>query len=96
MCTRSSSPSVWATVMRGLSEEYGSWKTICTDRPRLRPVIGVPPRRIRPSLTGARPTAARAMVDLPEPDSPTRPITAPAGTVSVTSLTAVVGLRRVP
>src|SRR5258707_894262 len=31
-CTRSSSLSAWRTVMRGLSEEYGSWKIIWTRR----------------------------------------------------------------
>ena len=32
LCTRRSSESVWRTVMRGLSEEYGSWKTIWIRR----------------------------------------------------------------
>ena len=31
-CTRNSSASACCTVMRGLSDEYGSWKTICTRR----------------------------------------------------------------
>ena len=31
-CTRSSSDSVWRTVMRGFSDEYGSWKTIWIRR----------------------------------------------------------------
>ena len=43
-----------------------------------------------PQLTGASPTAARASVDLPDPDSPTRPTTSPAGTVRLTPSTAVV------
>ena len=30
-----------------------------------------------PSTTGSRPTAARPIVVLPEPDSPTRPTTSP-------------------
>ena len=33
-CTRSSSPSAWRTVMRGLSDEKGSWKIIWMRRPR--------------------------------------------------------------
>ena len=31
-CSRSGSPTIWPQVMRGLSEEYGSWKTMCTPR----------------------------------------------------------------
>ena len=46
--------------------------------------------------TGARPTAARARVDLPDPDSPTSPTTWPAGTVRLTPSTAVVPWRPVP
>ena len=42
------------------------------------------------------PTAARASVDLPEPDSPTRPTTLPAGTLRLTRSTAVTPCRRLP
>ena len=78
------------TVIRGSSEEYGSWKTICSGRGRPRVGTGAPSRRIRPPVSGARPTAARASVDLPEPDSPTSPTTVPSGTVRLTPSTAVV------
>ena len=35
-CSISGSASIWPTVMRGLSEEYGSWKMICSARRRAR------------------------------------------------------------
>ena len=31
-CTISGSPTMSPTVMRGSSDEYGSWKTICISR----------------------------------------------------------------
>ena len=40
-----------------------------------------------PAVHGARPTAARARVDLPDPDSPTSPRTRPSGTVRLTPST---------
>ena len=73
------------TFRRGLSDEYGFWKTSCSrtsSRGRARRVSGVDRRaleddRARPSV-GTSPTAARASVDLPQPDSPTRPTIWPA------------------
>ncbi len=54
-----SSRSTWRTVIRGLSEEYGSWKTICTARlsstVRCRP-ISRPSRRTTPALGAIWPT----------------------------------------
>ena len=82
-------------VMRGSSEEYGSWKTICSGRGRVCGT-GRSSRRMRPELIGARPTAARASVDLPEPDSPTSPRISPSGTVRLTPSTAVVAVRPEP
>ena len=77
-------------VMRGSSDEYGSWKIICSGRgPRARRGSGWPSSRICPLVSGVSPTAARASVDLPEPDSPTSPTTAPSGTVRLTPSTAV-------
>ena len=68
------------------------------QRARSRPLVGTgcaveqdPAAR----ATGARPTAARARVDLPDPDSPTRPTTWPAGTVRLTPSTAVTASRAV-
>ena len=51
---------------------------------------------MRPLVRGASPTAARASVDLPEPDSPTRPTTSPSGIVRLTPSTAVVAVRPAP
>ena len=71
--------------MRGLSEAYGSWKTICSSRrsgaqlARRRCVEHVLARRSRPCPTSARSAAGRSrpVVDLPQPDSPTRPSVSP-------------------
>ncbi len=63
------------TLMRGSSEEYGSWNTICSGRRPAHRRTSVPSSSTRPALRGARPTALRASVDFPEPDSPTRPTT---------------------
>ncbi len=74
---------VLPTVMRGFSEAYGSWKTICTRRaPSTVPVWGTSPH------------TALASVDLPDPDSPTSPTTPPSGISSVTSSTAVKAPKR--
>lgn len=42
-----------------------------------------------PLVGRSRPTSIRAMVVLPDPDSPTMPSEPPAGTVKSTSATAV-------
>ena len=57
---------------------------------------GRPSSTISPADSGASPTAARARVDLPEPDSPTRPTTSPSGTVRLTPSTAERPCRRLP
>ena len=66
-------------VRRGLSDEYGFWKTSWSrtssaGRAR-RPseVTGRPSKVTVPLVVSTRPTAARASVDFPQPDSPTRP-----------------------
>ena len=83
-------------VMRGSSDEYGSWNTIWIGRRRRKPRTSAPPRVIVPSVSGDRPIAARARVDLPDPDSPTRPTTAPEGTTRLAPRTAVRPPRRDP
>ena len=83
--------------MRGFRDEYGSWKTICSGRRPARDFgSGCPPSRIRPPVSGVSPTAARASVDFPEPDSPTRPTIVPTGTTRSTPSTAVTPRRRPP
>ena len=82
------------TLRRGLRDSYGSWKTICSPRRksgrRLRPsvVTAWPSKVTVPAASGSRPTAARASVDLPQPDSPTSPTISPRATVRSTPSTA--------
>ena len=98
----SGSATMSPTRMRGFSEEKGSWKTSWTcrarwrraDRPR--PPTTVSPIAIVPAATGARPMTARATVDLPDPDSPTRPSTRPGSIDRLTSSTAVWACRPWP
>ncbi len=79
------------TRRRGLSEDSGSWNTGCTSRARSRRprvATGAPNNRISPASGAARPSSNRAKLDLPQPDSPTMPSTAPSGTASETRSTA--------
>src|SRR5581483_2886617 len=83
-------------LWRGSRLEYGSWKTICTSDPRLRRSdadrAGVersrPQARIVPAVGLVRPTSIRAIVVLPDPDSPTIASEPPACTERSTSSTA--------
>src|SRR5262252_3361016 len=80
--------------IRGLSAEYGSWKTICILRRSVfwRGPVSVcmsKPSNITVPASGARrPRTRRAVVDLPQPDSPTIPSVVPASTVNETLSTA--------
>ena len=81
--------------MRGLSEENGSWKIICIWRrkgsrsaSRRSAVRSVPAKWMAPATGAWRPQIIRATVDLPEPDSPTRPKTSPSRMSNDTSFTA--------
>src|SRR5262245_36527773 len=80
--------------MRGLSAEYGSWKTICMLR---RSVLrrgpasvctSTPSKATLPASGSMRPTTRRAVVDLPQPVSPTMPSVVPASTINETLSTA--------
>ncbi len=77
--TISPSSMIWRTDMRGLSEENGSWKTICmrlrSGRIALRslPWIGWPSKKISPPWFEMSRSSACPKVVLPEPDSPTMP-----------------------
>ena len=83
----SGSRSVWRTVMRGLSELYGSWNTIWMRRRRRRSgpaaseKTSTPSSWNEPELGSVRRNNVRATVVFPEPDSPTRPSVVPAGIV---------------
>ena len=67
------------TVLRGFSDEYGSWKIICISR---RSAFSRSPRTcemsspwnsIVPLVGSSSRMITRAVVLLPQPDSPTRP-----------------------
>ena len=82
------------TGSRGFSDDPGSWKTMPTlsrsgcRSLRLAPFICTPATSKLPPATGSRPSAARPIVVLPEPDSPTSPTTSPRPIVRETSSTA--------
>jgi hypothetical protein len=87
------------TVCRGFSDENGSWKMICTSRRngriwrRFRCVMSAPWKVILPSVGSSRRVTSRPVVDLPQPDSPTRPSVSPAiswKSIPSTALTAPV------
>ncbi len=55
-CTSSGSETMFPTVMRGSSEEYGSWKTICMSWRTFRScsplsvVSSLPSKRMEPDV----------------------------------------------
>ena len=77
-------------VRAGLSEEYGSWKTTrrsAADVFRCLSDIVVmswPCSLTVPAVGGCRPRTALPIVDLPEPDSPTRPTVSPGAMSKLT------------
>ena len=72
------------TVIRGFSDAYGSWKTICISRRTLRIsrrskcVMSRPLKMIFPDVGSTSLMIVRDSVVLPQPDSPTSPIVSPA------------------
>ena len=71
------------TFIRGSSEPTESWKTICMCR-RISfialaesPTRSTPSKVISPSVGSSRRRIVRPSVDLPHPDSPTRPTVSP-------------------
>ena len=80
-----------ATVMRGLSEEYGSWKMsfiFCRARVRSSPLSEVkssPSSVTVPSVGSVRRRTHLPVVDLPQPDSPTMAKVSPRCTSKETS-----------
>ena len=83
------------TVMRGLSEAYGSWNTICicwrkARMARLDRFSTSSPRNFtEPDVAGISRRIRRPVVDLPQPDSPTTPNVWPFSTDSDTPDTAL-------
>ena len=87
-------PTIWPTRLRGFSDAYGSWKTICISRrsgmSSLRDacVTSVPRKRTAPPVGSSRRMIVRDSVVLPQPDSPTSPSVSPSTSVNVMSSTA--------
>jgi hypothetical protein len=81
-------------VKNWLKAANGSWKTAWTWRQysvRARPlrwVTSLPWKTSRPEVIGIRPSSIRAIVDLPEPLSPTIVVTLPCSRSKETSRTA--------
>ena len=90
------------TVKNWLNEENGSWKTACTSRQyavRSLPLMCVTslPRKVMvPEVIGSRPSTIRAIVDLPEPDSPTIVTTSFSSRLNETSFTACTSFLPLP
>ncbi len=92
MCALSTLPICWPTVWRGSSSPRGLEIIIAMSRPRIWrsssgasarrswPANSIRPRSIRPG-SGISCIMLRASIVLPDPDSPTRPITSPLRTV---------------
>jgi hypothetical protein len=84
---------ICSMVSRGESEDSGSWNTTWMSLRMLRrPALSVfqlrLPSRISPS-DAMRPSAAKARVVLPEPDSPITPRVSPGARSKSTDSTAV-------
>ena len=80
----SPSPMMSSTFLRGFREAMGSWKIICIWVRRVLfwlwfslPLISCPSKVILPAVGSYSRMMLRPMVDLPEPDSPTRPYVSP-------------------
>src|SRR5262249_17567388 len=90
----SASPMIEPTVIRGFSDAYGSWKMICISfrsarSERLSSVVTLRPWKVTsPEVGSINLKMERPVVDLPQPDSPTRPSVSPAMMSNVMSSTA--------
>ena len=90
----SGSSTICRARMRGFSDEYGSWKTICMSRraARIRRRENAstfsPRNRTSPDVGSMRRRMQRPVVVLPLPDSPTRPNVSPSSMLKLTSSTA--------
>ena len=93
---------IWPTVIRGLSELYGSWKMTCMRRriPRSSASESFAmsrPSKITSPLVGASSRRmARPVVVLPQPDSPTSPSVSPRRIEKLTPSTAFTVAARPP
>ena len=95
----SSTSAIWLpTVYSGLSAVIGSWKIMPMRAPRMArisrsesAVSSLPSKWIVPVVSAAstRRRIESAVIDLPDPDSPTRPNFSPRAMANETSLTTV-------
>ena len=104
-CRRSGS-AIWRpTVCSGLSAVIGSWKTIAMRSPRsahIAALVAARPARARRSgccrtlarPSGSRPISASAVIDLPQPDSPTSPASRRASSANVDAAQRLRGAAR--
>ena len=101
----SASPTMAPAVMRGFSDEYGSWKMICMCRRSSRNSsferlsISRPRNTIPPPVGSIRRRIERPAVVLPQPLSPTRPSVSFRPSVNEmpsTAFTCATTLRRSP
>src|SRR5206468_3132413 len=99
---RSGSSTTRRTLSRGFSEAVGSWKTIWRSRRWRRSgssrsaVRSTSAKRTRPAVGSTRRRIRRATVDLPQPDSPTRPRVSPGSRLKETPSTARTALAARP
>ena len=91
----SGSSTMSRTLRRGFSDEIGSWKiiwmlvrTVRMSSP-WRDVSSCPPKLIDPLVGRGSCMMARPVVDLPQPDSPTRPMVSPGSTSRLMPETAL-------
>ena len=94
LCTWSASATMKPTRLREFSDAYGSWKIIIISR-RIGRIcaresfeMSRPRNVIVPEVGSSRRMMQRAIVDLPQPDSPTTPSVSPSFTVNETPSTA--------
>jgi hypothetical protein len=71
---------IWRIVLRGLSDEIGSWNTYWMRLPKTAGSAlssAAPSISMVPVVGSSSPTSIRASVDLPQPLSPTMPSVSP-------------------
>ena len=102
-CVSSTSPIWLPTVNSGFSAVIGSWKIIAISVPRMPRISrsdarhrSLPSKRIAPLVVApsTRRSTDRAVIDLPEPDSPTSANFSPGAIENDTSSTTVLGPKR--
>jgi len=75
----------------GVLKDHLNLTAVFFSRRRFIVVTSSPATLMLPAAAGVRRRIARAIVDLPEPDSPTRPKVLPGAMEKVVPLTALIG-----